>query len=129
MEPLLIAEYNRRAGAYADEWHDYAAAHYQACRTGGTFWQTVANAPLPDRLRQRYAQFGRRGMVATSADQPVERDAWAALLLAGGRLPTLTDPVALGVSPEAARRAVLQLAREGAATAAAGDPTLALACP
>jgi tryptophan halogenase len=129
MEPLLIAEYNRRAGAYADEWHDYAAAHYHACRAGGTFWQTIANAPLSARLRQRYAQFARRGMVATSADQPVERDAWAALLLAGGRLPTLTDPVALGVSPEAARRAVLQLAREGAATAGAGDPTLALACP
>lgn len=119
MEPLLIAEYNRRAAAYADEWHDYAAALYNACHMGGVFWRTVANAPLPDRLRHRFAQFGRRGMVATSADQPIERDTWAALLLAGGRRPTLTDPSALALSPDAARNAVLQLA------AAVPSPALA----
>ena len=120
MAPLLLAEYNRRAGLHADRLRDTAIALYVAgTRPRGAFWARAARAVPPEPLAARMAQFARRGTLSQLAEDSVDRDVWAAILLGRGVRPQLTGPVALNMPADAARTAVWQMAHDLARTVAA----------
>jgi tryptophan halogenase len=126
MEPLLIAEYNRRAALRADRLRDYLAAFYLAGpRRRGGFWRAMATREPPPGLAATLAQYTRRGLLPHHEEESVSADAWHAVLLGQGIRPERRDPVAMAVDP-AAHRAALAAAAETLRVAAGrlppGDP-------
>lgn len=110
-EPLLQAEYNRRAGLQADRMRDFLGAHYHGGgRTQGPFWHQLRDVSRPPSLDQLLAQFARRGQVVPADEELVQRDAWSAVLLGQGMRPERPDPIALSVSPAEAARLINDLA-------------------
>lgn len=115
-EPLLQAEYNRRAGLQADRMRDFLGAHYHGGgRTQGTFWHKLRDASRPASLDRLLAQFARRGQVVPADEELVQRDAWTAVLLGQGMRPERPDPVTLSVAPSHAARRLNDLAARLAA--------------
>jgi len=115
-EPLLQAEYNRRAGLQADRMRDFLGLHYHGGgRTQGPFWHRLREASRPPSLDQLLAQFARRGQVVPADEELVQRDAWTAMLLGQGMRPERPDPIALSVAPAEAARLLNDLAARLAA--------------
>jgi tryptophan halogenase len=115
-EPLLQAEYNRRAGLQADRMRDFLGLHYHGGgRTQGPFWHQLRDASRPPSLDRLLAQFARRGQVVPADEELVQRDAWTAALLGQGMRPSRPDPIALSVSPAEAARIINDLAARLAA--------------
>lgn len=122
MEPLLIAEYNRRAALRADQMRDFLAAFYLAGgRRRGAFWQAIAAHIPPATLGATLAQYTRRGLLPHREEESVSADAWHAVLLGQGIRPERRDPVAMAVDP-AANRAALAAAAETLRVAAGRLP-------
>lgn len=115
-EPLLQAEYNRRAGLQADRMRDFLGTHYHGGgRTQGPFWHRLRDTGRPASLDRLLAQFARRGQVVPADEELVQRDAWTAVLLGQGVRPERPDPVALSVAPAQAARLLNKLAARLAA--------------
>ena len=115
-EPLLQAEYNRRAGLQADRMRDFLGTHYHGGgRTQGPFWHRLRDTGRPASLDRLLAQFARRGQVVPADEELVQRDAWTAVLLGQGVRPEQPDPVALSVAPAQAARLLNKLAARLAA--------------
>ena len=106
MEPVLVAEYCRRAALRADRLRDYLAAHYHVTGAHGSA------APASPALAETLAQFARRGRLPRFEEEAVGEDAWRMLLIGGGMRPQLVDPVAAAIPPDAARARVQQMARD-----------------
>jgi tryptophan halogenase len=97
-EPLLIAEYNRRATMQADRVRDYAAAFYHAARPrGGEFWHPLRTATVPDGLAAALVQFRQRGTLPPLEEEMFVRGDWVQVLLGLGVRPARADPIALSV--------------------------------
>lgn len=110
-EPLLQAEYNRRAGLQADRMRDFLALHYHGGgRTQGPFWHRLQHLARPASVDRLLAQFARRGQVVPADEELVQRDAWTAVLLGQGMRPERPDPIALSVAPAEAARLLNDLA-------------------
>lgn len=107
---LLAAEYNRRVNQRADRMRDFLAAHQIGL-------QPLASA-IPPSLAVALAQFKRRGTLPPVDEDSVEREAWIAVLIGQGLRPRRADPIALGVSRDAARRLLADYS--GQALAATG---------
>ena len=105
-EPLLIAEYNRRATLRAERFHAYAAAFYRS------------DAPPPAELAIARAQFGQRGTLPPLEEAMVPEAMWQQALIGLGMRPARLDPVALSVPRATAATALAQLR-----TAVAALPT------
>lgn len=119
-EPLLQAEYNRRAALQADRMRDFLGLHYHGGgRTQGPFWHRLRDSARPASLDRLLAQFARRGKVVPADEELVQRDAWTAVLLGQGMRPERSDPIALSVAPANAARVLHTLA---ARIAALEDP-------
>lgn len=95
---LLAAEYNRRVNQRADRMRDFLAAHQIGL--------PPLASTIPPSLAATLAQFKRRGTLPPVDEDSVERDAWIAVLIGQGLRPQRADPIALGVSRDAARRLV-----------------------
>ena len=109
-EPLLRAEYDRRAGQRADRLRDFLGAHYRAGGPRrGAFWQSLDRRPCPPSLAAVLAQFAQRGHLVTADEDSVARDAWIAVLVGQGLRPRRPDPIAMTLSPDAAAAAVTRL--------------------
>lgn len=103
MEPLLLAEYNRRAALRADRVRDYLAAHYLlGGRTRGPFWQALRDRELPDGLAATVAQFAQLAHLPHHEEESVNHDGWRMVLIGQGLRPRRPDPVAMGEDPAAA---------------------------
>ncbi len=110
-EPLLQAEYNRRAGLQADRMRDFLGLQYHGGgRTQGPFWHRLRGTPRPPTLDALLAQFARRGQVMPADEELVQRDAWSAVLLGQGVRPERPDPIAMSVPPAEAARLLNHLA-------------------
>ncbi|WP_294319999.1 tryptophan 7-halogenase [uncultured Sphingomonas sp.] len=110
-EPLLQAEYNRRAGLQADRMRDFLGLHYHGGgRTQGAFWHRLRTATPPLSLDRLLAQFARRGQVVPADEELVQRDAWTAVLLGQGMRPERPDPIAQSIAPAEAARLIQELA-------------------
>jgi tryptophan halogenase len=103
-EPLLRAEYNRRAGLRADRLRDFLGAQYRAAGA-------VRDRPAPPSLANVLAQFAQRGLLVTADEESVARDAWLAVLVGQGITPHRPDPIAATLSPGAAADAIVALAQ------------------
>lgn len=110
-EPLLQAEFNRRARLQAERMRDFLALHYHGGgRTAGPFWRGLRAAGRPASLDRLLAQFARRGQVVPADEELVQRDAWTAVPLGQGMRPERPDPVTLSVAPAEAARLIRDLA-------------------
>ena len=109
-EPLLIAEFNRRATLRAERLHAYAAAFYLAgtARRGG-FWHAARKAEPPAELATALAQFGQRGTLPPVEEEMVAPAQWWQALIGLGVSPQRRDPVALSVPRVSAIAAMTQL--------------------
>ncbi len=115
-EPLLTAEYNRRATLLAERVHAYAAAFYLAGPgRKGEFWHPLRTRTPPPELATALMQFGRRGTLPPLEEEMIPRARWRQALIGLGVRPERRDPVALSV-PSAS--AVAALAQVKAAVAA-----------
>ncbi|KQM64033.1 MULTISPECIES: tryptophan 7-halogenase [unclassified Sphingomonas] len=115
-EPLLQAEYNRRAGLQADRMRDFLGLHYRGGgRMQGPFWHRLRTVTRPASLDRLLAQFARRGQVVPADEELVQRDAWTAVLLGQGMVPERPDPIVLSVAPAQAARLLNDLATRLAA--------------
>lgn len=120
MEPLLIAEYNRRANGRADRLRDWLASHYLAAsRRRGPFWQAMSARAAPDGLAATLTQMRRRGHLPQADDDIISRDAWLSVLLGQGMRPALADPMTRGIDPGVARDTIRRMAVDLAALVAA----------
>jgi len=108
-EPLLRAEYERRAGLLADRAHAYAAAFYLVGARRGPFWHPLRTATPPRELADALAQFGRRGTLPPLEEQHIARAAWQQALIGLGVRPERHDPVALSVPRASAIAGLAQL--------------------
>ncbi len=97
--PLLSEEYNRRAGQRADRMRDFLAAHHLA-RDGA---RPASLAPI-------LARFTRHGSIPAADEDAVPRDGWIAMLIGQGLRPERPNPIALGIAPDVARRAIADMA-------------------
>jgi len=116
MEPLLIAEYNRRAAACADRMRDFLASFYWTMTGRYGVRPTVENDGPPTTLVATLAQFAQHGTLPHHDDESVNADAWRAVLLGQGIRPRRRDPVAAAVDP-VKTRASLEAAAEALRTA------------
>ncbi|KZE12078.1 MULTISPECIES: tryptophan 7-halogenase [Sphingomonas] len=115
-EPLLQAEYNRRAGLQAGRMRDFLGLYYHGRgRIQGSFWHRLRDNSCPASLDRLLAQFARRGQVVPADEELVQRDAWTAVLLGQGMRPERPDPIALSVAPAEAARLLNDLAARLAA--------------
>jgi tryptophan halogenase len=121
-EPLLRAEYARRAGLRADRAHAYAAAFYLVGTRRGAFWHALRDVDPPAELAQALAQFGRRGTLPPIEEQHVRRASWQQALIGLGIRPRRHDPVALSVPRASAAAGLAQVRGAIAALAAALPP-------
>ncbi len=109
-EPLLIAEYNRRATLRADRIHAYIAAFYLAgTRRSGDFWHAMRTRAAPDELATALAQFGQRGTLPPLEEEMVPRVQWRQALIGLGLRPVRHDPVALSIPRASATASLAQL--------------------
>jgi tryptophan halogenase len=112
-EPLLRAEYNRRAGLRADRLRDFLGAQYHGGgRRRGAFWSALTDRPRPPALERVLVQFRQRGHLASADETSVGRDAWAAVLLGQGLRPHRGDPIAAALSPDDAANVIFRRARD-----------------
>ncbi|MEH3102578.1 MAG: tryptophan 7-halogenase [Sphingomonas phyllosphaerae] len=107
-EPLLRAEYNRRAGLRADRLRDFLGAQYRAAGI-------AIDRDAPPSLANVLKQFAQRGLLVTADEDSVPRDAWLAVLVGQGLTPRRPDPIATALSPDRAADVVVALARDIAA--------------
>lgn len=99
MEPLLIAEYNRRAAARADRMCDFLSAFYWTMASRDGVRPALDLDGPPPALIATLAQFAQRGTLPHRDDESVSADAWRAVLLGQGIRPRRRDPVAAAVDP------------------------------
>ena len=110
IEPLLVAEYNRRATLRAERVHAYGAAFYLAgAGRSGEFWHPLRKRATPPELATALTQFGRRGTLPPVEEEIVPRGAWRQALIGLGVRPERRDPVALSVPAASAVAALTQL--------------------
>ncbi|MES3150783.1 tryptophan 7-halogenase [Sphingomonas faeni] len=132
MEPLLIAEYNRRAAACADRMRDFLAAFYWTMPDRDGVQPAPDRDGLPPALIGTLAQFAQRGTLPHHDDEIVSADAWRAVLLGQGIRPRRRDPVAAAVDPVETRASLeaaavaLRTAVDRLPTAAASNARLAV---
>lgn len=109
-EPLLIAEYNRRATMQADRVSEYVASFYHAARPrGGEFWHPLRSGPVPAGLAAVLAQFGQRGTLPPMEEEMIAKGDWTQTLIGLGIRPVRADPIALSVPATTAIAALEQL--------------------
>ena len=120
-EPLLVAEYNRRATLRADRLHAYAAAFYLVGQRRGDFWHARRAQRPPAELATALAQFGQRGTLPPLEEEMVPQAAWQQALIGLGVRPARADPLALSV-PRASAVAALAQLRGAVAALPAGLP-------
>jgi tryptophan halogenase len=115
-EPLLVAEYNRRASLRADRVMAYGAALYLAgAGRSGEFWHPLRKRAAPVELASALTQFGQRGTLPPLEEEMVPRSRWRQALIGLGVRPVRRDPVALSVPATSAVAALDQLRRAVAA--------------
>ena len=115
-EPLLVAEYNRRATLRAERVHAWLAAFYLAGPgRGGDFWHPLRTVAATGELAAALAQFGRRGALPPVEEAMVPPTQWRQALIGLGVRPERHDPVALSVPRATAVAALAHL--RGAVTA------------
>lgn len=90
LPPLLLAEYNRRAGLRADRLADLLSAHHHL----------AGHAPARPGLAHTLAQFARRGFLPHFEEESVGPERWLAVLAPAIR-PQRPDPIALSAVPPA----------------------------
>lgn len=121
-EPLLIAEYNRRATLRADRVHAYLAAFYLAGPgRGGDFWHPLRKTAPAGELAIALSQFGQRGTLPPGEEEMVPASHWSQALIGLGIRPVRRDPIALSV-PMASAVAALARLRGAVAALPAGLP-------
>lgn len=109
-EPLLIAEYNRRATMQADRVADYVAGFYHAARArGGEFWHPLRGGAMPAGLAAVLAQFGQRGTLPPMEEEMIAKGEWIQALIGLGIRPVRADPIAVSVPATTAIAALAQL--------------------
>ncbi|VXD07346.1 conserved hypothetical protein [Sphingomonas sp. T1] len=116
MEPVLIAEYNRRAAARADRMRDFLAAFYWTMTSRDSVRTDLDSDGPPPELIATLAQFAQRGTLPHRDDESVSADVWRAVLLGQGIRPRRRDPVAAAVDP-VETRALLEAAAGALRTA------------
>ncbi|HVF95010.1 MAG TPA: tryptophan 7-halogenase [Sphingomonas sp.] len=110
LHPLLLAEYNRRAGMRADRVRDFLALHYLAAsRTAGPFWRQVREAVPPPDVAHAIAMFLRHGQLPRHDEELYDKHSWLAVLLGLGLVPAHRDPMATDAPGDARTAAMAQL--------------------
>lgn len=110
LDPLLVAEYNRRATLMAERVHAYAAAFYLAGPPRkGPFWQALRGRTPPAELAAALVQFGQRGTLPPLEEALVPVAHWRQALIGLGVRPVRDDPVALSLPRASAGAALAQL--------------------
>jgi len=121
-DPLLAAEYNRRAGLAADRIGTVVASlHAVRPRRRGPFWRARTGA-VPAALDA----FAERGVLPQHDDQSVTDADWRAALLGLGIVPRQHDAVARSADPARVRALIADLAAAVAALPATLPPYPAL---
>ncbi|NYD89604.1 tryptophan 7-halogenase [Sphingomonas melonis] len=120
-EPLLVAEYNRRATLRADRLHAYAAAFYGVGHRRGDIWHAQRARQHPAELATALAQFGQRGTLPPLEEEMVPQATWQQALIGLGVRPVRRDPLALS-APRAGAVAALAGLRQAVAALPAGLP-------
>lgn len=124
-EPVLAAEYNRRATLQADRVRDYAASFYLVGGpVRGPFWHRLHDRPAPKGLAAALVQFRQRGTLPAIEEAMVTPGDWTQALLGLGIRPVRADPIALSV-PAAVATAALERRRAAVRTL----PAVALPYP
>ncbi len=121
-EPLLQAEYNRRATLRAERVHAYAAAFYLTATRRGPFWHPLRHRVAPEELAIALTQFGQRGTLPPLEEEQIPRSRWRQALIGLGIRPVRRDPVALSVPVASAVAGLAELRRAVAALPATLPP-------
>lgn len=125
MNPLVLAEFNRRTAAEADRVRDFVAAHFLLSkRRVGQFWQSINDPALPDSLSHTLEQFEERGRLPKFEEESFSDDSWLALLIGLGVRPKRIDPTVHRVD-EGSASAMLERIAAACAALPARLPTYA----
>lgn len=102
--PVAAEEYNRLGGETLERVRDMAILHYRrAGRRDGAIWDLGRDAPVPDKLAYRIAQFESRGRVVMYDEESFLEPSWIAAFIGHGVLPGRYDPLADRMPLERAR--------------------------
>ncbi len=132
-DPALQAEYNRRMTADYEEIRDFIVLHYCTSQRRDTpFWQAVAEAPVPDSLRERIDLFKAHGALREGVDQMFRDPSWQSVMEGMGirprRYQQLVDTVPYAVIAQTLDQSKPMLAAQVAELPSHGE-FLARQCP
>ncbi|MBU4433230.1 MAG: tryptophan 7-halogenase [Alphaproteobacteria bacterium] len=93
--PAAAQEYNRLGAAMIERMRDMAILHYRRSgRRDGAIWDLGRDAPTPEALAYKIAQFESRGRVVMYDEETFLEPSWVAAFIGHGVLPVRHDPLA-----------------------------------
>jgi len=102
--PVAAEEYNRLGAETFERVRDMAILHYRrAGRRDGAIWDLGRDAPVPEKLAYRIAQFESRGRVVMYDEETFLEPSWITAFIGHGVLPGRYDPLADRMPLERAR--------------------------
>ena len=101
-----IDRYNRQAAFEFERVRDFLVVHYNRTERAGEFWRHCRNMELPESLKERLALFSSYGRIVRDENELFPVQSWQHLLTGQEVEPSGYDPLAEGLTPEEAQRAL-----------------------
>jgi tryptophan 7-halogenase len=104
-----IDRYNRQCAFEYERIRDFLIVHYNRTEREGEFWRHCRNMELPESLKERLELFGSYGRIVHEENELFTVQSWLYLLVGQDVQPSGYDPVADGLTVEAARRTLEEI--------------------
>ena len=101
-----IDRYNRQVAFECERIRDYLVVHYHRTERAGEFWDYCRNMTLPESLQERLELFSSYGRIVRDENELFPVQSWLYLLTGQGVQPSGYDPMAEGLTPEEAQKAL-----------------------
>src|SRR5215472_15970726 len=101
-----IDRYNRQTAFEFERVRDFLVVHYARTEREGEFWRHCRNMDLPESLKERLELFSSYGRIVRDENELFPVQSWQYLLTGQEVQPSGYDPLAEGLTPEEAQRAL-----------------------
>ena len=101
-----IDRFNRQSAFEFERVRDFLIVHYNRTERDGAFWQYCRSMELPDSLQERLELFSSYGRIVRDENELFPVQSWQYLLTGQEVQQNSYDPLAEGLTPEEAQRAL-----------------------
>ena len=101
-----IDRFNRQTAFEFERVRDFLVVHYARTEREGEFWRHCRNLELPESLKQRLELFSSYGRIVRDENELFPVQSWQYLLTGQEVQPSGYDPLAEGLTPEEAQKAL-----------------------